>query len=427
MKKTLLIITALLFITSTVFPQSKININDLVEIDGKMYKPLSDKLYSGIVYDSYENTGTKKLDGFYRNGLKHVKWTWWNEDGGIDSTGSFKKGLKNGQWKYYYSNGNLKGKGQYRVGNDSSPGITDIPRHGRHGKWTFWHENGQKLDELTFKDGKASGLSTSWYENGIKEWEYYFIEDGTRDSVKLTTRWYDSGQKWYEGYVKTLNDTTIVWNGLNTKWYENGLKMMQGIYKDGNLDGLNTEWYENGQKKFEGTYTNGLKNGHGTMTYADSAKYVGEWKEGSKNGQGTYTWANGSSLEATWFEGVPDGNAKWIQADDDYYVGEIKGSKTDGGGWNFVLDGQGTMTRAGEWEGQKYTGEWKDGSRYGLGTLTYRSGAKYAGEWKDGNRHGQGIMTYTGGRTDSGVWADDKFLESRSVSSVEAYLDDLIK
>jgi hypothetical protein len=85
------------------------------------------------------------------------------------------------------------------------------------------------------------------------------------------------------------------------------------------------------------------------------------------------------------------------------------------------------MTRAGEWEGQKYTGEWKDGSRYGLGTLTYRSGAKYAGEWKDGNRHGQGIMTYTGGRTDSGVWADDKFLESRSVSSVEAYLDDLIK
>ncbi len=31
------------------------------------------------------------------------------------------------------------------------------------------------------------------------------------------------------------------------------------------------------------------------------------------------------------------------------------------------------------------------------------------------------------GRTDSGVWADDKFLESRSVSSVEAYLDDLIK
>ena len=31
MKKTLFIITAFLFITSTVFPQSKININDLVE------------------------------------------------------------------------------------------------------------------------------------------------------------------------------------------------------------------------------------------------------------------------------------------------------------------------------------------------------------------------------------------------------------
>ena len=76
MKRLLLIITSLLFITSTAFPQSKININDLVELDGKMYNPLSDKLYSGIVYDSYANTDDKKLEGFYRNGLKNGEWTW---------------------------------------------------------------------------------------------------------------------------------------------------------------------------------------------------------------------------------------------------------------------------------------------------------------------------------------------------------------
>ncbi len=82
MKKTLLLITSVLFITSTVFPQSKININDLVEVDGKMYRPSNNKLYSGIVYDSYASTGQEKLDGFYRDGLKNGKWTWWNEDGG---------------------------------------------------------------------------------------------------------------------------------------------------------------------------------------------------------------------------------------------------------------------------------------------------------------------------------------------------------
>ena len=66
-----------LLLSALLYPQSKIDINDLVEVDGKMLKPLSDKFYSGIVYDSYANTGEKKLEGFYRNGLKNGEWTWW--------------------------------------------------------------------------------------------------------------------------------------------------------------------------------------------------------------------------------------------------------------------------------------------------------------------------------------------------------------
>ena len=91
MKKTLVIIATLLFITSTAFPQSKVNVNSLKEYGGKAFKVDDDKPYTGMVFDLYESTGEKKLEGRYRNGLKNGKWTWWNEDGGTDSTGNFRK------------------------------------------------------------------------------------------------------------------------------------------------------------------------------------------------------------------------------------------------------------------------------------------------------------------------------------------------
>ena len=215
MKKILFIITAFLFLTSTVFSQSKININDLVELDGKMYKPLSDKLYSGIVYDSYTGTGEKKLEGFYRNGLKNGKWTWWNVFGGIDSTGNFRKGLFYGQWKFYHSNGQLKVKGNYRNGEGTNRDEYGLTAHGRHGKWTVWYENGLKEGEGTFKDGELDGLWTSWYENGQKEVEGT-VKDGKEDG------------KW-------------------TEWYENGQIKEEANFKDGELISEKC-WHEDGNE-----------------------------------------------------------------------------------------------------------------------------------------------------------------------------------
>ena len=162
-------ITLLLFV-GFAWGQYKLDINNLIDRDGVLYAPNKNKPFSGSVFDFYEN-GTERFNGRYRNGIKNGKWTWWNEDGGVDSTGRFKKGLKNGQWKYYYTNGILKGKGQYRVGSDSSPGITDIPSHGRHGEWTFWHENALKASEITYNEGERVGIWISWNDQGQKVWE----------------------------------------------------------------------------------------------------------------------------------------------------------------------------------------------------------------------------------------------------------------
>ena len=116
MKQTLLIITALLFITSTAFPQSKVNVNSLKEYGGKAFKVDDDEPYTGKVFDLNKSTGKKTLQGQYKNGLKT-------------------------------------------------------------GKWTGWHENGQKSEEGTVKDGKLDGVGTEWWKNGQKRYEVTY-KDG---------------------------------------------------------------------------------------------------------------------------------------------------------------------------------------------------------------------------------------------------------
>ena len=71
------------------------------------------------------------------------------------------------------------------------------------GKVFTLHENGQKMYEGNYKDGKPDGLSVSWHENG---------------------------QKWSEGNWKNGKQ-----EGLWVTWHENGQKEMEATYKDGKI------------------------------------------------------------------------------------------------------------------------------------------------------------------------------------------------
>ncbi len=126
MKKTLLI--ALLL--SVGFPQTKMDINNLIERRGLVYAPNKEKPYSGSVFELYGNA-QKKLYGRYRKGLKNGKWTEWYENGQKKDEGTWKDGEKDGLW-------------------------------------TEWNWDGQKKNEYTYKDGELDGKWTEWYENGQK-------------------------------------------------------------------------------------------------------------------------------------------------------------------------------------------------------------------------------------------------------------------
>ncbi len=95
------------------------------------------------------------------------------------------------------------------------------PENGKH---VEYHENGQKMSESNYKNGKLN-LLTLWYENGQKESETHF-RNGKREG--LLTLWYPNGQKRSETHYKNGKE-----DGLGTYWYENGQKALEIEYKDG--------------------------------------------------------------------------------------------------------------------------------------------------------------------------------------------------
>jgi|TARA_B110000444_G_C18306621_1_gene352057 antitoxin component YwqK of YwqJK toxin-antitoxin module len=102
-----------------------------------------------------------------------------------------------------YENGNIESITYHKKIRDS---IGKVKKEG-------YYENGQKSEEVTYKDGKKDGLFTSWYENGQKSGE------GT----------HKDGERY----------------GLGTEWYKNGQMKSEGTWKDGEqISGY--EWDEDG-------------------------------------------------------------------------------------------------------------------------------------------------------------------------------------
>ncbi|MCP4924245.1 MAG: hypothetical protein GY915_09535, partial [bacterium] len=75
---------------------------------------------------------------------------------------------------------------------------------------TLWHENGQKLRELNYKDGKKEGLQMRWYYNGQK-WSEFLFKNGKGNGLAVV--WHENGQKSAE---KNFEDDELIsakyWN-----------------------------------------------------------------------------------------------------------------------------------------------------------------------------------------------------------------------
>jgi len=87
-----------------------------------------------------------------------------------------------------------KSNGEYAIQGEIKNGL-------KYGAHIQWYENGQKMSEVSYIDGKEEGIATAWYENGQKMMEINY-KDGNED-------------------------------GKGTEWNEDGIISSEAIFKDG--------------------------------------------------------------------------------------------------------------------------------------------------------------------------------------------------
>jgi antitoxin component YwqK of YwqJK toxin-antitoxin module len=213
--------------------QDTVNFDELMEKDGKLALRDSGKLYSGHVYDLYEN-GKKRREGFFKKGIPHGLMTEWSSDGKKESESRFKNGEP-------------------------------------HGSWIEFDQNGLIWKEKEYKDGK---LINEWFWEGLSEAEIveslHFIKstDGTMYAHRGRSR-----HKLYSGEYSEMyevgGDTIFMKEDGEFKEYqkqpseaidENQAKEQKKLYchyKNGKLDGKLSSWYKNGTKHREATYNEG--------------------------------------------------------------------------------------------------------------------------------------------------------------------------
>ena len=173
-----------------------------------------------------------KSKGEFNNNAEVGQHITWYSDGNIEEKTTFTLsgesqtgGVKNGPYEiYYFKNGQLGEKGEYYRGR-------------RHGKWTYWYENGNKM-----KEGADGEICTYWYENGNK------MEEGI-----LIGRRGAGAYSWNNGI---LGETEYFRHKLH--WQ---IRMREPSSKrQGYKRGKWTNWYESGKKEKEEFYRKDKKN-----------------------------------------------------------------------------------------------------------------------------------------------------------------------
>jgi len=124
------------------------------------------------------------------------------------------------------------------------------------------------------------------------------------------------------------------------------------------------------------------------------------------NCKGTFTWTSGEfagdKYIGEWKDGKYHGQGTLMTLGGDKYIGEWKDDKRHGQGTliNADSDARGAL--------DKYVGEWKDDKWHGQGTLTWANANEYVGEFRNGKQHGQGTLT-RGDYIYAGGWKDGKW------------------
>jgi hypothetical protein len=211
-------------------------------------------------------------------------------------------------------------------------------------------------------------------------------------------------------------------NGNGELSYKDG-SIAKGMFKNGKLYGQGTITYINGTIE-EGMFKNGLLNGKGNITYKNGTIEEGMFKNGKPIFYVNITYMSGSTYKGTVLytfnlryltNGVyryKDGSCvkggfnrgqlsnKGVLS---YYHGII----LEGVVGNDKLNGLGRVVK----NGNKYTGEFKNGNFHGKGIYTtHNDTIVYEGGFMHDRFHGQGVIMCKGSISEKGKYENGKLV-----------------
>jgi hypothetical protein len=195
--------------------------------------------------------------------------------------------------------------------------------------------------------------------------------------------------------------------------------------------------------RYEGQWVHGKREGEGTLYYDEKKKtsYSGQWEQGNRHGQGNMIYKSGNKYSGSWENNKKHGKGtmSWMQARE-RYEGQWENDKQGGHGEHLWMDSAPTNKHHHGTQKlmcNRYSGQFLDGLRHGLGTFLYANGSTYSGGWIDNQKQGTGVFTFDDGSIYEGPFEKDRMVgpkpkrqedpkRPRNPKEVDLHIDDLI-
>ncbi|GMH97862.1 hypothetical protein TrVE_jg3188 [Triparma verrucosa] len=390
--------------------------NDMKEGLGKHYNSSGDKIYVGTYEKDQRKTGCFYFtEGWYQGDFLENKYHGrghYHTDV-IDYEGGFVNGLRSGFGKLTNFVTNVTKEGVFENGNETD------------GEWLIIYSDSSKFSGLC-SQGVPSGLGILKYGNGDTysgnfyeglrsgpgllvfesggEYEGEFIQDEpvglqfftSSSPTKSTLKKYSNSPTEITLSEINLTDSSPPspppppsTSNLSTskRIIEN---LPKHIYPDssiyyGNLtaslerEGFGVYISTHPPFRYEGSFKANKRHGHGQFT-TSHLSFIGVYSEDVML-KGLYTVNSTFSYEGSFKGGLFDGEGKYVDLNNNVYVGHFV---------NGVKNGRGVMKYNDNVS--EYDGCWVNNKRTGHGTFKGKN-QEYKGEWKDDYQHGYGKMT----------------------------------
>ena len=318
----------------------------------------------------------EKINRYDQQRFKHGKWKYFHKNGNLQLEGNYKHGFKNGYFKEYSSDGNLISTTKY-VDDIKQEEVAELVKLNIRKNY---YKNGKVKVIASYKKGIPEGIRREYSPEGKIERSYIFKNGKIIGEGIITEKGEKDGQ-WKEYY----EDGNLKAEGSYNKdiktgnwnfYHKNRTLEQEGSYTDkGKKEGIWKWYYDTGRLLREENFYNGLADG--LMTEYDEKGEIitqGEFIEGLEDGMWFYEMGDHRE-EGEYIDGLRNGVWKYF-FDDGKLSFEGKFIDDNPNGKHIYYWDNGNIKEEGFYSMGRKEGEWKKFDYEGvlLLVISYKNG-----------------------------------------------------